>query len=87
MAKKTIIENTYKVTLQDGALKIYINGLIHMSLKQEELIGFKSWFENSRAKRQYYIEYSLRESTMLLEYNCFERWKFLLTELDKLNLY
>lgn len=35
-------------------LRIYINGILHIQLKLQDLIGFQSWIHG---EREYYIEY------------------------------
>jgi hypothetical protein len=47
---------------KDGSIKIYIDDLIHLSLKREDIIGFQSWIEGDDTKR-YIIEYYTKHNS------------------------
>lgn len=52
---------------KDGSIKIYIDDLIHLSLKREDIIGFQSWIEGDDTKR-YIIEYYTKHNSNIINY-------------------
>jgi hypothetical protein len=77
--------NEYSISVEDNQVKIYINGLIHLMLKKDRLLGFDSWIlENASFK--YCIEFYLQGGTILLEYDTQEKWAAVLKLLDRKDL-
>jgi len=78
--------NTFTASVKDNAVKIYINNVLHISLKQEDIIGFQSWVDGIDTKR-YIIEFYTKGVTFTTGYNEHEKWKTILKALDELDLY
>jgi hypothetical protein len=65
----------------DNSIKIYMNGLLHVCIKQSELIGLQSWIEGDSDKT-YWIEYTVKDKEITTGYDSFENWHKILTLLD-----
>lgn len=72
------------IQIKDNNIKIFIDGILHLSIKHDELIGFQSWILGDDEKI-YCIEYYTKSKDILTEYNNFEKWKSILGLLDKNN--
>jgi hypothetical protein len=73
-------ECSIKIT---DAVKIYIDNVLHLSIKKDELIGIQSW----KTDTMYCIEYTLKSSSILCEYVEKDLWINMLNMLDQSNLY
>lgn len=70
-----------KVDAVANHFKLYIDGLIHLSFKQGDLIGFQSWMN---ATNWYSIEYTFKNgSTIISDYTSCDLWKEILIKLDE----
>jgi len=74
-----------KVTVKDNQIKILINGIIHLLIKQDQLIGVQSWILGND-HNTYWIEYTLKDREILTGYDEFDKWKTILKLLDEQNL-
>jgi hypothetical protein len=76
------------ISISKSAIKIYIDDVLHLIFKQEELIGVQSWVAGDGDKvRKYYIEYYTKTQTILTEYDEQEKWYKILKKLDDENLF
>lgn len=69
--------------IKDDAIKIYINGSIHLCFKQDSLLGIQSWIGTDK----YMIEFYLNGNNILCEYDSVKKWKKILSLLSKHNLF
>jgi hypothetical protein len=67
-----------EVTCKNGWLKIYLCGLLHLALRQKDLIGVQSWMNDG----MYLIEYTTTDQEVLTEYDDRQKWEALLHKLD-----
>lgn len=74
-----------KVELQikDDAIKVFINGLLHICISQSKLLGIQSWIGADK----YMIEFNMKGNKILCEYDSFKKWEKILTLLSKYNLF
>lgn len=75
-----------KITVKDGQIKIFIGGIIHLLIRQDELIGIHSWILGDD-HRSYWIEYTLRNREILTAYDEAEKWETIMGLLDEQNLF
>lgn len=61
-------------------IKIYINGMLHVCVKQKYLLGLQAWVDRPG---WYVIEFTLRRNVMKVEYNTFEKWNTVLKLLEE----
>jgi len=78
--------STFKIRNQDNKVDIFIDNIIHLSLKKDELIGFQSWIEGVEHKI-YYIEFYMRKKDILAEYDKKSMWIGILKLLGNENLF
>jgi hypothetical protein len=71
-----------KVGRRFDALRITINGILHLSLTRSKLLGVQSWI-NEREQR-FVIEYTMRGGTILCDYDSREKWASILEQLGEL---
>lgn len=63
-------------------VRIYINGILHLSAVLVNYNGIQSWYEGDK-NRIYFIEISFKEGEpILLEYTNFDNWKTILKLID-----
>ena len=72
-----------KVLVSNGFIRIYINDVPHLFIKQDELVGFQSWIVGEGETIKYIIEYTTKSGEILCEYDTPKKWKTLLRLLDK----
>ena len=72
---------------KDGSIKIYIDDIIHISLKREDIIGFQSWIEGDDTKRYIIEYYTKHNSNIYTGYNEEIKWKSVLKLLDEIDFY
>ncbi len=60
-------KDIWRIIMEDNSIKIYLEGLLHLSLKQSELVGFQSW-KPTEADGMYCIEFYMKGNTILCEY-------------------
>lgn len=63
-------------------IKIYINGLLHLSINRNELLGIQSWLKGTK-RRMYYIEFTMRTREILSNYDSRATWAEILKLLDQ----
>lgn len=66
----------------DNQVKIYVNEIIHLLIKQDQLVGIQSWVSGNEYKT-YWIEYTLKTREILSNYEVPELWKEILIQIDK----
>lgn len=71
-----------KITVADNQVKIYLNEIIHLLIKQDQLVGIQSWTTGEEYKT-YWIEYTLKTREILSGYEGPELWKAILMQLDQ----
>lgn len=70
-----------------NTVKIYINDVLHIKFKKEDLISIQGWIEGYESDSTYHIQYVFKNKKMRSEYWDLEHWKAILGELDKLELF
>lgn len=75
-----------KITLKDGQLKIFMGGIVHLVIRQDQLIGIQSWVLGDE-HGTYWIEYTLKDREILTAYDEFDKWKTIMELLDKQDLF
>ncbi len=81
------MKNKYKLIISNKQIKIFINDILHLSIKQKQLVGIQSWIMGYDADRKYCIEYTLKTSVVLSEYDDAEKWKSILDLLNKNDIF
>lgn len=81
------MKNKYNINIEENSVRIYINNILHLKLKQDELIGIQSWMFGYGKSRKYHIELTTKTQTIELVYNLEDKWKSILDLLDKNNLW
>lgn len=64
-------------------IKIYIDKILHLSIRKEDFIGLQSWIEGEGESKEYIIEYVFKTTTIVSEYDSIDKWKSILNLLDK----
>lgn len=64
------------------ALRLYINGFLHLNLQMCDYVGFQAWYEGSR-KRMFSIEFYTKDTKILLEYDEQTTWENVLKLLEE----
>lgn len=72
------MDNEVKVLRGYTGIKIYINNLLHLYLKNG-IVAIQSWRENGI----YSIEYTYKDTSILSEYDKQEMWESVLKQIDK----
>jgi len=73
-------QNKYEVTTTGNFVKIFINGLLHLSIKKGKTISIQTWIMND----YYFIEYTLEGGeTILSEYDEIDKWKSIIELINK----
>ena len=67
-----------ELKLSNNQLRIYIDGLIHVNIRLDELVGIQSWEQGGLC----YIEFYLKTTFIKCEYNKPELWKEILKVLE-----
>lgn len=70
--------------IEDGYIKIYINDLLHLSIKVSEYIGIQSWIYPG-STTPYNIEYYTKSKKILTQYDSIEKWKTILTFINSIS--
>lgn len=69
------------VALGHEALRVKINGLVHLHIEQEKLTGFQAW-EKGRPATSWLIEFSTTTGPILAEYAERTLWAEILQGLE-----
>lgn len=68
----------YSCEVLENTVKIFINDILHVVIKQDEVIGLQSWISGEKRKL-YHIEYYFRQNGYFYsEYDCYDKWKNIL---------
>ncbi len=74
----------FSLKLANKSIKIYIDGLLHLSIKQSELLSIQSWVNGNGENRQYHIMYTLKNGVEVeSDYNDRIKWESILKLLDE----
>ena len=73
----------FKVKVNDGTVKVYVNGILHVSIKRDVLISVQSW----EVDGVYYIQYQTTSGGIMTDYDTADKWLAILKELDSVDLY
>lgn len=68
--------------VRDGYVKVYLDGLLHLAVREGAIIAVQSWLEDDGAARKYCIEYTTPTTAVLSEYEDREVWASILVFLD-----
>lgn len=64
-------------------LKIYINGILHLSIRRDRLDNFQSWIDEINGRCVYYIEFSYTNGTSVMAaYNDLEKFTKIIKLID-----
>lgn len=69
-----------KIFISGEEVKIFINGILHLSFK-EKILAIQSWNEQNKFWK---IEIQTKNTNSLIEYDSFEKWEQILELLNKL---
>jgi len=69
--------------LNKKQIKVFIDNILHLSIKRDELIGIQSWIMGYDDNRKYHIEYTTKTSVIESEYDKLEKWQAILKLLDE----
>lgn len=70
----------YKLTTKGGFLKIFINEILHIAIKQVDIMGVQSWKEGSG---YYVIRFYTKNRKITCEYDDIEKWSKILGLLNQ----
>lgn len=70
-----------RVELGYNCLKVYFLDTLHLRIKLSELIGVQSW---RTGDKNFSIEYTMIGGSVTTEYDCPEKWKAILSGVDRL---
>ncbi len=74
---------TYNCTVGDNTIRLFINDILHLVVKQSELVGIQSWITGDKTKF-YHIEYYFKSDAFFhSEYDCPIKWKSILDLLNE----
>ncbi len=76
----------FSIIIYDNSIKLMIDDLIHVVIKQDELVGLQSWVQGDEHKT-YWIEYSLKTRDIITGYDQYEKWKSILELLNSKELF
>lgn len=65
-----------------NSIKIYINDILHLAIKKEDLIGIESWVDGENERKRWHIEYTTKTTTIESEYDNIDKWIAILKLLD-----
>jgi hypothetical protein len=76
---------TIEAKTENGAIKVLINGLPAVCIKQDSFEGFHAWIFSHDS---FFIEFTLSSgSTITREYDTRDKWERILKALDNLKLF
>jgi len=78
------MKDVYEIKVTAYTISILINGVPHVSIKKDELIGIQSWIEHETL---YFIEFTLRSGLIETEYDSKEKWLSVLKLLGSKDLH
>lgn len=81
MMKGNPTRRTVVVTLGHETLRVKINGLLHLNVLHEKLVGFQSW-EKGRPAHGWLIEFHTTDGAILAEYADRALWSEILRGLE-----
>lgn len=76
----------FEISVDNNIIKIHIDEMLHLAIKQSELIGIQSWVKGD-GSGTYCIEFSTRTRNILAEYSTIDKWKNVLRFLDGVDLF
>lgn len=79
------MKSNISLRIINGVIRIYINELLHLSLRQDNLLGIQSYVFGY-SQNDYRIEFYLKETTIIVEYDTKDKWEQILRLIDQNNL-
>ena len=80
------VKVTCKYSIADGSVKIYVNKLLHLSLRRKKIIGIQSYIEGETRKK-WIIEIYTAKKTIIVGCKYRYLWEALLRVLDTVPFY
>lgn len=72
-----------EVKIKYSHLKIYIDGILHLSVKVEEIVGIQSYLTG---KERYHIDITTKTSCIECMYTRKDIWTSILKQIDKFGI-
>lgn len=79
------MKSNISLRIINGVIRIYINELLHLSLRQDNLLGIQSYVFGY-SQNDYRIEFYLKETTIIVEYDTKDKWEQILRLIEQNNL-
>jgi hypothetical protein len=77
-----------KIEVDWNHIKIYMNDVLHVLLKKEELVGIQAWIEGHGINSTYHIKYYMKNKIHIKsEYWDIQHWQEVLRVLDQQDLF
>jgi hypothetical protein len=73
----------FKLTTKGDYFKVYIDGLLHLALKKDEVKGVQTWATDGDIN-PFKIEFYSHFGEVLIEYDTLDKWKRMLKLVDKM---
>jgi hypothetical protein len=83
----SLSDNQYTLVRSHKQIKIYINSVLHIAIKTEELVAIHSWVMGYNETRRWVIEFTTKTTSIQSEYDYIEKWEVILNLLDTNNIY
>lgn len=71
-----------KVTVQFDAIRVHINGVLHLQLARSKLLGVQSWV--MRESTKFCIEFTMVGGVIVCDYDDVGKWRSILEQLDRM---
>ncbi len=46
-----------KINVNANSIKIFINDILHLAIKKDDLVGIQSWVQDNDERRRWHIHY------------------------------
>jgi hypothetical protein len=69
----------FKVSRAYNAIRVTFDGLLHLHVRRNDLIGVHSWIHEAESK--WFIEFTFERGKMKAEYDSEKKWRSILTQL------
>lgn len=76
------MNNKYDIKVSANSIKLYINELLHLYIKKDDLTGLQSWIEGSD-KQSFHIEFYTKNGEIECVYDSKEKWENILKLINK----
>jgi len=78
--------DSFRLSKKGEFYRIFINGHLHLAVRKSDVIAVQSWIATGTTDCPYTIEFYLKSGNIKLEYDTEEKWKEILTLVDKMIL-